>query len=200
LEVMLIERWNHKLFGTIPGQPESQWVDQIFFLVGAQAVYKIVDMLDFMPNNVLIGNMCPPGMEATIFAVLAGSQNFGSTIAYMNGGIFTRYMGVVYSRNFDECANDPVAWAGGMSAFGVVRVVAGIVLPAITIPLTFVLLPDKYLSEKYEFPGEGEGEVELTGAGEDVGGGVPTNATKETLLSGGVLSTGIAAKSNSRLF
>lgn len=199
LEVMIIERWNHKLFGTTPGLPESQWVDQIFFLVGAQAVFKIVDMLDFMPFNVLIGNMCPPGMEATIFAVLAGSQNFGATIANMNGGIFTRYMGVVYSRNYEECANPTVAWAGGLSAFGVVRVVAGIVLPAITIPLTFVLLPDKLLSEKYEFPNE-DGEVELTGAGEDVAPAVPTTATKETLYSQGVFSAGIAAKTTSRLF
>merc|ERR1712209_187521 len=54
LEVMIIERWNHKLFGTTPGSPDSMWVDQIFFMVGAQAVFKIVDMLDFMPFNVLI--------------------------------------------------------------------------------------------------------------------------------------------------
>jgi len=201
LEVMIIERWNHKLFGTVAGHPDAQWVDQIFFLFGAQAIYKIVDMLDFMPNNVLIGNMCPKGMEATIFAVLAGSQNFGSTIANINGGIFTTYMGVVYSRNFVDCANPPVAWAGGMSAFGVVRVMAGIVLPAITVPLTFVLLPDKLLAEKYEQPDADEGEVELAGAGEaGASFDAPKAATKETLLSGGVLSMGFAAKSNSRLF
>merc|ERR1712087_1065148 len=124
-----------------------------------------------------------------IFAVLAGSQNFGSTIANMNGGILTTYMGVVYSRNYDDCANPPVAALGGISSFGVVRVMAGIVLPFITIPLTFVLLPDKLLSEKYTFPDEGEGEVELTGAGEDVvSGDVPKATTKETLLSGGVFS------------
>merc|ERR1712151_1448906 len=106
-----------------------------------------------------------------------------------------------YTRNFEECANPAVAWAGGMSAFGVVRVIAGIVLPAITVPLTFVLLPDKLLSEKYVFPDEGEGEVELAGAGEDVvSGDVPKAATKETLLSGGVFSMGITPKSNSRLF
>lgn len=160
LEVMIIERWNHKLFGTIAGHPDSAWVDQLFFIVGAQAVLKIVDMLDFMPFNVLIGNLCPPNMEATIFAVLAGSQNFGATIASMLGTVYTKYMGVVLSRTYNECANPPVSWAGGISAFGVVRVVAGIVLPAITIPLTFVLLPDKLLAEKYEHPKE---EVELTG-------------------------------------
>merc|ERR1711972_972683 len=102
LEVMIIERWNHSLFGTTAGTPEAQWVDQLFFMVGAQAVFKIVDMLDFMPFNVLIGNMCPPNMEATIFAVLAGSQNFGQTIATVNGGIFTKFMGVVFSRDYKE--------------------------------------------------------------------------------------------------
>merc|ERR1712087_802479 len=185
LEVMLIERWNHRLFGTTPGAPESQWVDQAFFMVGAQAVFKIVDMLDFMPFNVLIGNMCPPGMEATIFAVLAGSQNFGQTIATVNGGIFTRFMGVTFSKDYSQCANPEVPWAFGMSAFGVVRVVAGMVLPAITIPLTFVLLPDKLLSEKYEFPDEAG--VELTG---DAGGfapppvaQMPRSATQGSALS-----------------
>jgi len=163
LEVMIIERWNHKLFGTRPGHPDDAWVDQMFFMVGAQAVLKIVDMLDFMPFNVLIGNLCPPNMEATIFAVLAGSQNFGATIANAFGGVYTKWMGVVLSQKFTECVNPTVSWAGGMTAFGVVRVVAGIVLPAFTIPLTFVLLPDKPLAEKYVQPNDDE--VELTGAG-----------------------------------
>lgn len=205
LEVMIIERWNHRLFGTVPGSIEGQYVDQLFFMVGAQAVIKIVDMLDFMPFNVLIGNMCPPNMEATIFAVLAGSQNFGTTIAYVFGGVYTKWMGVVFSQDFETCINPAVSWAGGMSAFGVVRIVAGIVMPAFTIPLTFVLLPDKPLMEKYEHPDDSA--VELTGAQEGgfgAGGGAPS-ATGEAPVtemsrgSQGIMAMATAGKSGSRL-
>merc|ERR1719210_2925591 len=195
-EVMIIERWNHKLFGTVPGSKEGHWVDQIFFMVGAQAVLKIVDMLDFMPFNVLIGNLCPPNMEATIFAVLAGSQNFGATIASMFGGVYTRWMGVVFSQDFKTCVNPAVSWAGGMSAFGVVRVVAGIVLPAFTIPLTFVLLPDKPLAEKYEAPEE----VELTGMSGNDEGTVSTMPIGEAAaMTRSMSSIAGAVKAGSRL-
>jgi len=198
LEVMIIERWNHKLFRTEPGHPDAAWVDKLFFMVGAQAVLKIVDMLDFMPFNVLIGNLCPPNMEATIFAVLAGSQNFGATIASMFGGVYTRWMGVVFSQDFKTCQNPPVAWAGGLTAFGVVRVMAGIVLPAITIPLTFVLLPDKPLAEKYEHPKDDE--VELTAVSGAHDGTISTMPIGESpMIQRSMSSIAGAVKGGSRI-
>jgi hypothetical protein len=160
LELMILERWNHKLMGTDPLNKDHAWVDQLFFVVGAQAVDKIIEMLDFMPCNVLIGRLCPANLEATIFAVLAGSQNFGSTLARIFGAIFVELLGVNFNVAKMDCRNPaPLAdWGIGISGLGIARIVGGIVLPALTIPMTFCLLPDKMLNDNYL--DENEGVVE----------------------------------------
>lgn len=181
LEIMILERWNHKLFGTDPLLDENRWVDQVFFVVGAQAIEKIIDMLDFMPCNILIGKLCPDNLEATIFAVLAGSQNFGTQLAKIFGSIFVDALGVTF-RSVDVLGTDskPVEEAGWqcpnpaplagfgihISGLSIARITGGIILPAITIPLTFWLLPDRGLSDK--FLDETETGTELIEQGGDV--------------------------------
>lgn len=166
LEVSILERWNHLPFGTTPGSEAGQEVDRWFFLFGPLCVEKIIEMLDFMPCNVLIGNLCPKNMEATIFAVLAGSQNFGSNIARVLGAVYVEYLGVNFQSNSNECVNDRVPWFGNLRGLTVARVCGGVVLPAITVPLTFFMLPNKPLNEKYE--DEDDNSIELRGADDDV--------------------------------
>lgn len=161
LEVLLIERWNHDWLGTQVGTSGGDLVDQIFFVVGAQAVDKIVEMLDFMPCNVLIGRLCPANLEATIFAVLAGSQNFGSQLARIFGSLFVKdAMGINFEKmdaktvkgveyKLWDCTNPKIDWFFGLTGLSVARVAGGIILPALTIPLTFLLLPDKGLNDDY---------------------------------------------------
>jgi len=180
LEISILQRWNHSLFGTDPlNHVESHYVDQIFFVVGTQAIDKIIEMLDFMPCNVLIGKLCPPNMEATIFAVLAGSQNFGTNLAFIFGSIVVERFGVTFNALTNECIN-PNHTVAGVTLTGLTwaRVLGGIVLPAITVPLTFLLLPDKGLNEN--FLDETEGETELTAGaagGEAPPQGMATGAT-----------------------
>lgn len=171
IEITMLERWNHSIFGTTPGQDE--WPDNLFFLIGTQALDKIIEMLDFMPCNILIGKLCPPKMEATIFAVLAGSQNFGTTLARVFGGLFVEYLDVNF-RNGSElrppvCTNPTYSWGPfAMTGLSVARFVGGFVLPALTIPLTFVLLPNKLLTD--DFIEDDARDVELM-AGEEAGAG-----------------------------
>lgn len=146
LEISVLQRWNHQLFGTDPKNEDSRIVDYGFFLVGTQAIEKIIEMLDFMPCNVLIGKLCPRGMEATIFAILAGSQNYGSQIASVNGGIMMTYFAV--NTGSGACQN-PEVGESGIRALTLARAVGGILLPAITIPLTFVFLPNRGLSDDF---------------------------------------------------
>jgi len=150
LELAILQRWNHSMFGTDPLEPGSAWVDQLFFLVGAQALDKIIEMLDFMPCNVLIGKLCPAGMEATIFAVLAGSQNFGTNLARVFGALAVEYLGVSFTSGSNKCTN-PVYEIGPISLTGLAcaRAAGGILLPALTIPLTFVLLPNRNLNDNF---------------------------------------------------
>jgi len=180
LEISILQRWNHSLFGTNPlDYLNSHWVDQIFFVVGTQAIDKIIEMLDFMPCNVLIGKLCPPNMEATIFAVLAGSQNFGTNLAFIFGSIVVANLGVTFNSLTNECINPNITVAGvTLTGLTWARALGGIVLPAITVPLTFVLLPDKLLNE--DFLDATEGETELTAGaagGEAPPQGMATGAT-----------------------
>jgi hypothetical protein len=163
LEVSILERWNHIPFGTTPGVDQN--VDQWFFLFGPLCIEKIVEMLDFMPCNVLIGNLCPKNMEATIFAVLAGSQNFGSNIARVMGSVAVQELGVNFPANSNACVNERVGWFFNLKGLTVARVAGGIILPAITVPLTFLMLPDKPLAEKYD--DDDDGAVELREMNED---------------------------------
>jgi len=164
LEVAILERWNHVPFGTTPGVDQN--IDAAFFLFGPLCIEKIVEMLDFMPCNVLIGNLCPKNMEATIFAVLAGSQNFGSNIARVMGAIVVQdVLGVNFASNSNDCVNERVGWFFNLRGLSVARVAGGILLPAITVPLTFIMLPSKPLAEKYD--NEDDGAVELREINED---------------------------------
>jgi len=191
LEVAIIERWNHKPFGTTPGV--DQTVDQWFFLFGPLCIEKIVEMLDFMPCNVLIGNLCPKNMEATIFAVLAGSQNFGSNIARVMGALVVEKLGVnFHNTQYEKCMNPRVDWFFGLTGLAVARVAGGILLPAITVPLTFCMLPNKPLAEKYEDDDDGR-EVELNNMNEDGPSGPPNKqGTVQDLVRTGTSMSALA--------
>merc|ERR1719512_576662 len=102
---MIIERWNQSLFGDVANP--NLWVDRGFFILGAQAIDKLLDMLDSMPQSVLIGKLCPKGSEAQVFAILAALSNFGSNVAYISGSIVAQLYGVSFLNKDDvwTCSN-----------------------------------------------------------------------------------------------
>merc|ERR1712209_197045 len=107
---MVLQRWNHALFGTVAGK--DRWPDQIFYLFGTQAIDKIIEMLDFMPSCVLIGKLCPRNMEATIFAVQAAMQNFGTNVAaYISTYVLAEVLGFKASAaGGDACSNPRITY------------------------------------------------------------------------------------------
>lgn len=50
-------------------------------LVASNAIFRnaATVQLDFMPAVVLTSASCPKGMEATVYSLLAGFQNFGTS-------------------------------------------------------------------------------------------------------------------------
>ena len=54
---------------------------QVMYMVGNAIIREVVTMLDFMPAVVLTSKLCPRGMESTVYALLAGFQNFGQTVS-----------------------------------------------------------------------------------------------------------------------
>jgi hypothetical protein len=168
-DIMLIERWNQRLFGFNPRKdPEdaSPIVDQMLFMFGANAIDKLLDMLDTLPESVLIGKLCPRGMEAQVFANLVSLYNFGTALAGINGSIVAGLLGIelhitekhVDDKSLDkwECTN-PELWLG-ISALAWLKFISNFVLPLCTIPFTWMCLPDAYLDDDLLGEGDDEGD------------------------------------------
>jgi BT1 family len=55
----------------------------------------------FMPVLVLAARLCPPGVEATLFALLMSVMNFAGFVSYELGAVLTHWLGVTET-NFDK--------------------------------------------------------------------------------------------------
>jgi len=54
-------------------------------MFGDAIIFHVLKMLAFMPSAVLTSKLCPHEMEATVFALLAGFQNFGDVVSKTMG-------------------------------------------------------------------------------------------------------------------
>jgi folate/biopterin transporter len=119
-DVLLVWRWNIKM-----GIP-----DKWFYIWGDSVVYSLCYMMDFVPASVLTAKLCPPGMESTMFALLAGFSNFGQSVAQSLGTFFVEYYGIVATPK--EC---------NFTQLPQLIIVAHGVLPLLAIPASYLLLP-----------------------------------------------------------
>lgn len=177
-DLMIMERWNQNLFGYFPWTnptDKSQVVDQMFFIIGAQAIDRLVDMLDSLPQTVLIGKLCPKNMEAQVFAILAALSNFGNSVAGVNGSIVAAVLGLKLVPGANQgdpwtCENPTILF--GIHAMGWCKIIATFILPLTTIPFTWCCLPNRRLDEDMLDESEGTEEeqvVEMANLGGDAG-------------------------------
>jgi hypothetical protein len=64
---------------------------------------KLLGELAFLPTLVLAARLCPPGVEAVLFATLMSIYNGASTVGTEIGAALTKLLGVTES-NFDNLA------------------------------------------------------------------------------------------------
>jgi len=76
LDVIMFKRWNLRA-----GMPDHA------FLLGSSAFQYVIDQWQWMPGVVIVSQMCPQGMEATMYALLAGCHNLGTSIADSLGAL-----------------------------------------------------------------------------------------------------------------
>eukprot|EP00913_Durusdinium_trenchii_P014647 g13742.t1 len=69
-DLFILNRWNLRV-----GIPDA-WA----YLFGDAACQSIAAQMMIMPQALLTARLCPRGAEATVFAILAGFQNFGANI------------------------------------------------------------------------------------------------------------------------
>ncbi|GAB5364498.1 hypothetical protein AAMO2058_000975700 [Amorphochlora amoebiformis] len=83
LFVIVYLRWNLLL-----GIPDT------IFVVGSEAIQDMVFALNYIPMALIMSHLCPEGLEATMFALLAGSRNMGRMIADFGGAALLRCLSV----------------------------------------------------------------------------------------------------------
>ena len=73
------------------------------FILGDDVVLSILGEFAFLPTLVLAARLCPPGVEAVLFATLMSIFNGASTVGTEVGAALTKYLGITES-NFDNLA------------------------------------------------------------------------------------------------
>lgn len=87
----------------------------------------------WMPQVVILAQLCPKGMEATLYALLAGCHNLGSSISSNAGAYVLQLFGCEPSGAIGETAQFANLWK--VSAIAVF-------LPFVSVVLSFYLIPD----------------------------------------------------------
>merc|ERR1719159_284347 len=82
-DVLLYSRYNVKL-----GIPDT------VFVLGSEASTTVISTWMSVPNVVLMSQLCPRGLEATMYALLAGCHNLGSPIGKYFGAFMLTQLGV----------------------------------------------------------------------------------------------------------
>jgi len=127
-DIMMFTRMNIRL-----GIPDH------VFVLGSSVFQVIIGQWMWMPGIVILSQLCPKGMEATMYALLAGCHNLGNTIASNCGAMVLDMLGCKPSGALNESAQFKNLWVG--SAFSTV-------LPLITLLLLPVLIPDAKQTDK----------------------------------------------------
>eukprot|EP01061_Rhynchopus_euleeides_P041680 TRINITY_DN72906_c0_g1_i1.p1 TRINITY_DN72906_c0_g1~~TRINITY_DN72906_c0_g1_i1.p1 ORF type:complete len:602 (+),score=219.90 TRINITY_DN72906_c0_g1_i1:24-1808(+) len=112
--------------------------DWAVYIFGNAIILEVVTQLDFMPSVVLVSKVCPRGYESMVYAMLGGFQNFGHHVASNTGIVLAKVLGVGAGANSTNCHWDNLS---------LLILISHGLLPLVTVPLTFVLLPDAKLTD-----------------------------------------------------
>lgn len=76
-------------------------IDDHWFSLGDSLILTIMGEISFMPVLVLSARICPPGVEATLFALLMSVLNLAGLLSHELGAILTHWIGVTET-NFEN--------------------------------------------------------------------------------------------------
>lgn len=109
--------------------------DNVAFMLGDAVLFQAANILEFIPSVVLISKVCPPGIEAAVYALLASYQNLGHIVARALGVVMQDAMGI---RTTSPC---------DFSALPKAVALGHCLIPAFSIPLVFLLVPNKKMTD-----------------------------------------------------
>ncbi len=76
-------------------------IDDHWFSLGDSLILTVMGQIAYMPVLVLAARLCPPGVEATLFALLMSVTNLAGLLSYEFGAVLMHWLGVTES-NFDR--------------------------------------------------------------------------------------------------
>jgi folate/biopterin transporter len=76
-------------------------IDDHWFSLGDSAILTVMGQIAFMPVLVLSARICPPGVEATLFALLMSVMNLAGIISHELGALLTHALGITETQ-FDH--------------------------------------------------------------------------------------------------
>jgi folate/biopterin transporter len=79
----------------------SLGIDDRWFALGDSLLLTVMGQITFMPVLVLAARLCPPGIEATLFALLMSTLNLSGLVSQEWGALLTHYLGITET-NFDR--------------------------------------------------------------------------------------------------
>ncbi|CBZ54323.1 putative folate/methotrexate transporter FT1 [Neospora caninum Liverpool] len=125
-DVIMIYRWNIDYLG-IP--------DKVWYFCSAAIIEEVISMWAFMPSCVLISRLCPRQVESTMYAVVAGVNNFGSSLAKYMGNFLSVYLLGIKTMNDERgsCNFDNL---------GLAVIIGSGLCPLLPLALTFFLVPN----------------------------------------------------------
>lgn len=106
--------------------------DKVAYLFGDALIITTASMLANMPAVLLTTKICPKGYESTTYALLAGFQNFGANVSKAIGISLMGFFNINLSSKA-KCTFDNLSLLVFICHF---------ILPLITIPLTWVFIPN----------------------------------------------------------
>lgn len=74
-----------------------------WFSLGDNLILTVMGQIAFMPVLVLAARLCPPGVEATLFALLMSVVNLAGLVSYETGAFLMHWFGIT-ENNFDNLA------------------------------------------------------------------------------------------------
>ncbi|AFY49294.1 folate/biopterin transporter [Nostoc sp. PCC 7524] len=75
-------------------------IDDHWFSLGDSLILTVMGQIAYMPVLVLAARLCPPGVEATLFALLMSVSNLAGMVSYEFGAIIMHWLGITET-NFD---------------------------------------------------------------------------------------------------
>lgn len=153
-ELVIVERWDQKLFGLDPNGDPSYSLD-VMFLVLSLLARKSASVLHNLPVMLLIFNLVPTTMGRQVMAVLTSVDSLGTILAYISGSLASEALGISFSPpDLARPGARPGGWdcenpaRYGISSLGWLLLLSCAILRLAVLPLCCCLLPQRAFNEK----------------------------------------------------